>query len=294
MNIGIVGGGAIGLLFAYYLSEQYSITVYTHRRGQAEAISKEGVRLIRGELSLQRKMKAQPLADGINGEDLLIISVKQYQLSTILPAVDHFSGRLLFVQNGMSHIDQVKHLPAKEILFGVVEHGAFLHNENTVEHTGMGVTRLASFSRTDSDLFSEGIAFFPFQSEPDYYNMLMKKLVVNAVINPMTALLKVENGQLVSNPQYYAACLLLFNEIADVLGFSDREGMRKHVEDICWTTAKNRSSMLKDIEKGRQTEIDAILGFVLSKAKEKSVDAKMAAMLYMLIKGIEQQGEESL
>ncbi|RFU71166.1 2-dehydropantoate 2-reductase [Peribacillus saganii] len=294
MNIGIVGGGAIGLLFAFYLSERHSITVYTNRSEQAEVIKDKGVRMIRGETTLLRKMKAKPATDGISDEDLLIITVKQYHLPSILPALYHFKGNLLFVQNGMSHIDQVKLLPAKEIIFGVVEHGALIHNQNTVEHSGIGVTKLASLKNPGRDLLADDIPFFSFQIEPDYYNMLLKKLVVNAVINPLTALLRVENGYLVKHDQFYNAFLLLFNEIAEVLELSDREGMQRHVEDICRTTSKNRSSMLKDIEKGRQTEIDAILGFVLSQAKEKSKNAKIAAMLYMLIKGKEQQGEESL
>ena len=36
MKIGIIGGGSIGLLFSYYLSEQHSISLYVHTKEQLD------------------------------------------------------------------------------------------------------------------------------------------------------------------------------------------------------------------------------------------------------------------
>ena len=46
MRIGIIGGGAIGLLFASRLSEKHSVTLYTHTADQASIIKRDGIRLI--------------------------------------------------------------------------------------------------------------------------------------------------------------------------------------------------------------------------------------------------------
>lgn len=50
LKIGIIGGGAIGLLCASYLSEHHDITLFTRRKQQAEEIRALGIeRMVRGE-----------------------------------------------------------------------------------------------------------------------------------------------------------------------------------------------------------------------------------------------------
>lgn len=48
MKIGIIGGGSVGLLCAYYLSLHHEVTVVTRRKEQAAAIQSEGIRLYKG------------------------------------------------------------------------------------------------------------------------------------------------------------------------------------------------------------------------------------------------------
>jgi 2-dehydropantoate 2-reductase len=45
--------------------------------------------------------------------------------------------------------------------------------------------------------------------------------------------------------------------------------------------------MLKDIETGRKTEIDAILGFLLEEAQKQEKQAPIIKNLYLLVKGKE-------
>lgn len=45
--------------------------------------------------------------------------------------------------------------------------------------------------------------------------------------------------------------------------------------------------MLKDIEEGRETEIDAILGYILKEAEMKKMSAPYTESLYCQIKGRE-------
>jgi 2-dehydropantoate 2-reductase len=62
----------------------------------------------------------------------------------------------------------------------------------------------------------------------------------------------------------------------------------EQVLKICKNTANNRSSMLKDIEAGRLTEIEAILGYLLDEAAKQKKHAPQIETLYYLIKGKEQ------
>jgi len=57
--------------------------------------------------------------------------------------------------------------------------------------------------------------------------------------------------------------------------------------EICQKTAKNRSSMLKDVEAHRKTEIDAILGYVVLEAEKQNIKAPLTENFYHMLKGKE-------
>lgn len=46
VKIGVIGGGSVGLLFAYYFSFGHEVTVIARRKEQAEAIEEKGIRLL--------------------------------------------------------------------------------------------------------------------------------------------------------------------------------------------------------------------------------------------------------
>src|SRR5699024_8556284 len=127
---------------------------------------------------------------------------------------------------------------------------------------------------------------FPFLLHSNYELMLQRKLVINAVINPLTALFRVTNGQLITNPYFkkimnelYDEIILCLPKIKEVVTISD-------VEHICQATHTNQSSMLKDIIHQRPTEVEAILGYIRNKAREKQLNLPLTHFLYDSIKGL--------
>ncbi len=291
MRIGIIGGGAIGLLFAHYLSENHDVTIYTRTEEQAELLKHDGLHFVVDEQLWTRKVNANQISEMIRDEELVIVTVKQYHLLAIDEWIKYITSPLLFLQNGYGHIEFIKELRSSDIFVGVVEHGALRHNPNTVEHTGLGKTKLAVFRGNQSKLriMDESIPFFPFEWHEDFHSMLLEKLMVNAVINPLTAILSVPNGELVTNFSYEQLMDMYVDELAVLLRIQNVADMREHVKQVCRITAGNRSSMLKDLENGRQTEIDAILGYVLHEAQQTKQDCPMTRFLYMMIKGKEKQ-----
>ena len=82
--------------------------------------------------------------------------------------------------------------------------------------------------------------------------MLLKKLVVNAVINPLTAVLGVENGELIENKYYFELVKMIFTEIEQGLQFKIVNNTLKILSTVCEKTAHNQSSMLCDLEGKRR------------------------------------------
>ncbi|MGN1401771.1 MAG: 2-dehydropantoate 2-reductase [Bacillus sp. (in: firmicutes)] len=289
LDIGIIGAGAIGLLFASHLSGNHAVTVYTKSEEQAAVLVSEGLFLKEGKSRLCCAVSAVPvLRMGHLRHDLLIVAVKQYDLEAVVPAIQSSSIPVLFLQNGMGHTELMEFLSvSRPVYAGVVEHGAMRLSANEVAHTGLGRTRVAPYSGNIAVLDPLDTPSFPFVFSHDPKEILTRKLFVNAMINPLTAVLGVPNGSLVSNPYYHSIFDALFKELCDVIVMNGREELKAHVEDICRSTAKNRSSMLSDIEAGRATEIDSILGYVLKAAVEQSLAVPVTETLYRMIKGKE-------
>ncbi|WP_040204839.1 2-dehydropantoate 2-reductase [Neobacillus jeddahensis] len=297
MKVGIIGAGSIGLLYAAYISKIYDVIIYTKTSKQAAEINETGILLLKGTEKRTSFVKALPITEWKGVEDLTIVAVKQYQLPLIIEKINRLSAipNLLFLQNGMGHLKLLKEIKRTNVYVGSIEHGALKENSFTVSHNGEGVTNVAVFS--GDELFLRQFATkisneFPIVVQRDYYGMLVNKLMVNAVINPLTAILQVKNGDLIENTSYFHVVKQIFTEISYILNLDQPEEKIQVVVDICKKTANNRSSMLKDIEANRKTEVDAILGFLLDEAILQGKKAPQIENLYYMVKGKEIAGEE--
>ncbi|MFY4773766.1 2-dehydropantoate 2-reductase [Metabacillus sp. RGM 3146] len=290
MDIGIIGGGAIGLLFASYLSKQANITVYTNRKEQADLLNKEGILLLNGtERSLHRIHASN---SNQYKEQMIIVTVKQYQLEPVVMALASEKGKqILFLQNGMGHLEMLHALEGNEVYVGTVEHGAKKEAEGVVKHNGSGETRISLFlgqgQKNIHTMLPENEAF-PIVLKDDWQSLLERKLLVNACINPLTALLRVPNGMLIENTYYYQLMKSIYDEAIQVLNSNKSDMSFKVVEQVCMSTSSNHSSMLQDIEleQGRNTEVDAIIGYLLGEAEKKKIHVPVLHFLLKAIKGI--------
>lgn len=273
MDIGVIGGGAIGLLLSSYLCSNHNVTVYVRRDQQKEQLNKKG--LIRTDSSKPILVESL-LIDEIKKEDCFIICVKQTHLSDIFSKISKINEctPLIFLQNGMGHIEQIKHL--KQPLFlGVVDHGAIKIEDHIVSQTGKGKIKLAAYPKRSQQL--DGLvntlnqSDFPmYAAEEGWSPLLAEKLIVNAVINPITALFDVSNGAILHNPYIYMLAEKVCKEAASVLDLDFNEQW-KRTQEVAQNTEKNISSMLMDIKEKRETEIEAITGYLLRKEEKKLI-----------------------
>jgi 2-dehydropantoate 2-reductase len=122
-------------------------------------------------------------------------------------------------------------------------------------------------------------------------NMLVwGKLVINASINPLTALLAVPNGALIEKPGARLVMEALARETAGVaaalgihLPFSDPVST---VLDVARRTATNRSSMFQDVKRGAPTEIDAICGAVVRAGQSGNIPTPVNWTMWQLVRAI--------
>ena len=298
MKIGIIGGGAIGLLFSYYLSEHHSICLYVHSSKQRDLLQKEGLIFEKDGQRKRKFLQVKLSAQWRGHEEVTLIALKQYHLPDIIEWLSAYSSNghaLLFLQNGMGHLKWLDKIEG-DIYLGCVEHGALKKDNHHVVHTGAGTTKMALFRGSTQKLFgfTEDVQndSFPFVLEENHETMLIKKLVVNAIINPITSILQVKNGEIIDNPYYFKLVKSMFTEVQACLNLQEPKAYFSNLIEVCKQTAQNDSSMLRDLNENGPTEIDAILGYLLEKAVEKEIHTPIIELFYQAVKGKECRVEE--
>ncbi|OOZ86295.1 2-dehydropantoate 2-reductase [Bacillus cereus] len=291
MKIGVVGPGAIGLLYTFYLQKSnQDVTLFTRTAKQADELNITGVTCIREgkrETVFPQVFPIESMPD--QQLDYIFIAVKQYHIADILPFVRGESS-LIFLQNGMSHLHTMQKIENENVAVGIVEHGAKKEERHTVYHTGIGVTKFG-IVHGRSIHFEKIFNCFPFphfpiRIEDNWKDVMHKKLVVNVCINPLTALLQVKNGDLITNPFFYQMMEQVFREVAFLVK-EEKEMVWEMVRHVCERTSHNTSSMLADVRANRQTEIGAIVGYVLKEAKKQQRSVPTLQFLFDAIKGLE-------
>jgi len=295
MKIAIIGGGAIGLLTAYFLEENYEVTIYVRSKKQLQQLSDKGLCYKRGDQQEYKHLNIALFQDWQAKEELTFITVKQYHLAAIYEKINAYATKnngFVFMQNGMSHLQALKNLKTTQIMVGIVEHGAVKINDYTVEHLGIGSVKLAALYPINAfvpTLVKNSSHAFIMQEEKDYFAVMQKKLVVNSLVNPLTSILGIKNGALLENAYFYKLMTAFMEEIAAILELNETEKNEyfAYCVKVIKNTANNRSSMLKDIEENRLTEVDSILGYLLQKAAEQKTSARLTEAYYYMVKGKE-------
>ncbi|WOV85188.1 2-dehydropantoate 2-reductase [Sporosarcina jeotgali] len=269
MEVVIAGAGAMGLLIGSYLAESgISVSFLTRRNEQAADLIDNGVKRIHnGSVSTFRVHAFSDIAHAPKNA-FWILAVKSKDLRGVVQQLEFakLPGHLMFIQNGMRHYDLARSVSISSVSIASLTHGAGKVDDHTVIHNGVGVMRIAALTRNQegsSRLFEASSSMFPIVQEQDAHSMLLRKAIINCCINPLTALLELKNGELLTNITAHALMEAVYSELASgypetvkTLAFSD-------VEKVCRNTSDNRSSMLTDRDNGIPMEIDTIVSAIL-------------------------------
>jgi len=168
-----------------------------------------------------------------------------------------------------------------------------------IRHTGKGTTWIGPSQKMRGQDWKESwplINIFTGSQldvsfEDQIAERIWKKLIINSCINPLTGILRVKNGWLVESPYTLGIMESLFQEAAKV---AEKEGIgieRSFLQEIvivCRNTYHNKSSMLQDLEAGRNTEIDYINGAIKKIADKHRINVPYHTMMIQLVQARQQ------
>jgi 2-dehydropantoate 2-reductase len=296
-NILIAGTGAMASLFAARLAAVGTqVTLLGTWREGLEALQNNGVRLI-DELGSEWVYPVAVTDDPgqCSGAKQALVLVKSYQtaraarqLQTCLSS----DGIALTLQNGLDNYQVMEgSLGEERSAVGTTTAGATLLAPGRVRVGGNGKISIGSHPRTAGLVELLKAAGFEVEVVEDVQALLWDKLVINAAINPLTALLRVPNGELLRRP---TARLLMEKAAREAAEVAAAKGIRLHhadavlaVEEVARRTESNLSSMLRDILRGSPTEIDSINGAIVRAGETAGVPTPINRMLWELISAVE-------
>ncbi|WP_312114019.1 ketopantoate reductase family protein [Brevibacillus reuszeri] len=294
----VVGGGSVGLLYAARLAlAGQTVTVVTRSSLQANQLAQNGISYTQldGELRLV-PIDACPIEQGLPEADLYLLTVKQTDLPAILPALRRLNStaRIIALQNGMGHHELLHDVLSEgRSFFAINTEGARRLSGTEVVHTGSGVLRVGPWENgSNSDpviqSFVEWATSVGIQAvlEKSIKPYAWRKLMANSLINPLTALFEIPNGALLDNPHTEKLMRELFQEasaVAEYAGQKLGETDWQEIVAICRNTSRNLSSMLQDVKRHKQTEVESINGYIVKLGKLAGIPTPLHETLFRVI-----------
>lgn len=289
----IVGSGALGCLFAARLAQAgYAVNLLGSWVEGIDALNREGVTLLEADRRQSWPLRASHEPGDFTGAKLALVLVKAWQTSRAAAQLREClapDGLALTLQNGLGNRETLAAALGEErVGYGVITVGATLVGPGQVRWGGEGYISLTAHEDLAQLLRQAG---FQVDLAENVTGLAWSKLVINAAINPLSALLNVPNGELLARPSARQLCRQLAQEVAAVaaaqgiaLTHSDPAAA---AEEVAQRTAGNLSSMLQDVRRGAPTEIDAICGAVVRAARGVGLSAPVNETMWKLVSALQ-------
>jgi 2-dehydropantoate 2-reductase len=290
LSFNIIGAGAMGHLWASFLIKQGFQTHIYARKSKPN----QSLKIISANQSFQQDFQYRTLSQWLEA-DIILICVKAHQLHALclqLQPLNLADKHLVLMMNGMGLVEVVNSvLPQQKVLQASIVQGAYL-SQNILKHTGSGTTLIGpiacSGTQSTRKISSENLesidrllitplnkALAVVKWNPSQTETLRLKLIINAIINPLTSLANQSNGMVLENEQLSSEAEQLLNELKPLLPHLFNEfdyfTIKQQVEQVALQTSQNISSMLQDIRSGKPTEIDFINGYLVALGQRHAI-----------------------
>lgn len=326
MKVVVAGAGALGSVLGGYFAQAGAEVTLIARRPHVEAMRERGL-VIEGRRGSQvvRNLRAVGDAGEVDAADLLIVCVKSQDNRNALAALRHLRGKVgavLSLQNGGRKDEELAEVFGWDAVVGAATLvGASMPGPGRVLHTNDGGTWIGEFDGEPSarveaiaDLFRKADLFV--EICPDIRSATWCKLNQMAPAAALSCVTRLHIHQIYLDRELATLFVELSREVAQVaerLGIALADFRGFAVKSVCTlpfdqavesVIARGRAmqaqgltqvkiSTLQDLERGKPTEADEVIGYLVRLGAKHGVTLPKLELLYRVIRGIEAAQRES-
>jgi len=288
MNYIILGAGAIGSYYGAMLSKNCN-TLLIGRKEHVDAINNAGL-IVDESKEKNFKIRATTDISEIKENTVVLLTTKVTDSrKAVLSIKDKIREDTIIVclQNGYGIEELVREVVDCKVLRAVTNQAVIFEEAGRIKISYNGYLKIEKSEESEKiveDLKQSGLNA---EVSQNIMQDVWKKMLVNCVLNPLTAIYEIKNNEVTEHQKEMKDIL---NEVKLVL---DKERIifdSKEYEEICKTKfSENISSMLQDIRNGKKTEIDYINGAIVKLGQKHNIPTPVNSALVEKIHALEKK-----
>jgi 2-dehydropantoate 2-reductase len=302
MKVGVIGSGAMGTIFGLAMARSGDdVLFYDVRSDLIVAIEQEGLLLegVLGTFHLRPNATLKPELLGVIECALVAVDANATpQAAKVVASCLSSQGFALSLQNGIGNVEALAEaLGLERVVAGSTYNSGATLGLAKVLHSNAGPTWIGEAVGGNSERVFDlarrmTAAGLPTTVSENVMGVIWSKFVHNCAINAVSAVTGLRPGEIARNT---SAAWIMEALLDEILAVVDRAGInlpehdpRAEIYDHAWERY-NKPSMLQHLEAGRATEIDALNGALVKKAKSLGIAAPVNATIAAVVRAIEAQ-----
>jgi 2-dehydropantoate 2-reductase len=299
MRLAMIGAGAMGAMFgARFARAGAEVVLYDIDEAHTAAIAARGLRLATPDGEIDVRLPATGTVGEIGSADIAVIMVDSNATRAAAQAAATVlgpGGCALTLQNGIGNIETLAaELGGDRVIAGVTYNSAAKLGPGHVLHSNVDETTIGEIDGRRSERIEAVARLFrraglPISISDNVLGHIWMKFVLNAAINPVSAVTGLRPGEIARVPAARRLLERLLDEIMEVI---EAKGLilperdpRAGVLDHAWERY-NRPSMLQHLEQGLRTEIDSLNGAVLKEAHDLGLACPFNEAIVLTVKAM--------
>lgn len=307
MKIAIIGTGGVGGYYGGLIAQQGEDVIFLARGAHLQAIQQQGlqVRSIHGDFTIFPACATDQPAQ-VGPVDLALFCVKTYATEQVAQQIQPLiadNTTVLSLQNGIDAAERIGQvLGMQHMLSGAT------WISSTVEAPGI-IRQVSQFRRIvlgemDGTLTSRLQAIYEalhktgatVEMTQDIQKVLWTKFVFIAAASGLGSLTRLPLGDYRAIPESRALAAQLMKEVRTIAhgqGIAlEPDVVEKSLEFIDQAAPHIKASMQNDIEAGRPTELESMIGVIGRKGRAMGIPTPVADMIYAALLPIDLKARE--
>jgi len=299
MRIAIMGSGGVGGYYGGLLAKAGQEVTFIARGAHLQAIRDKGlhVKSVHGDFTVS-PVKATDRPGEIGAVDLVLVATKTYHTEEAAQAIKPLIGDntvVISLQNGIDAAERIGSAVGMERMLGgatwlsaAIEAPGRIGQYSQFRRIALGELdgRITPRAQAVASAFATTPAVV--ELVPNIRQMLWTKFVFISAISALGGLTRVSMGEYRHVPEAREVLAQAMAEVAAVAqacGVAlDADIVAKTLSFIDAAAPDMRPSMQRDLEAGRMSELESLIGVVVRLGKERGVPTPVMRLAYALLK----------